>query len=433
MNFNLLTREEALNITNTTEVFYVSKRNVNGFDVEMYDYRLASYTDFFPENEKNRTEMRGLTFIFNKEKNKWERHIAMNKFFNVNQTTQWEYDDLKNKKIVALADKRDGSLILPVILPNGDVVMKTKMSFESPQADGAYEIYKNNQNYKDFIDYCEKNNIQTIWEYTSFDNQIVLSYSNKELFLLQARYKNTGEYICSDRLLTLSKKYNIPITEQYNIPLIKKIISFYTKEDIETFLVDKKFNTLKDMISILDKNILSEVDTFYYENKKGHIELLDFLLLSRNYIEKEEGVVITFEDGQMAKIKHMKYLQLHGLTTEATRENLLIETILNDHIDDVIAQLQNGDKKDFILDITKKVTKKFNHSVVEIKNIIKEYNGDRKEFALQYKNHELFSICMKVIQNPSEKYIEEKLKEYFINKTRSLKNAQEWIGNIENE
>lgn len=48
MNFYLPTREECQEIVKNNETFYCTSRNVDGFDVELYDYRLASYTDYFP-------------------------------------------------------------------------------------------------------------------------------------------------------------------------------------------------------------------------------------------------------------------------------------------------------------------------------------------------------------------------------------------------
>jgi len=428
MKFNLLSREECLEITKKSEAFYVSKRNHYGFDIEMYDYRLASYLDFFPENEnRNNTELRGLTFIFDKEKNVWNQHIAMNKFFNVNQTINWMIEDLKNKKIVAISDKRDGSLILPVKLPNGDIVMKTKMAFTSDQANAAQVIYNTNKNYQEFIKYCEENGIQTMFEYTSFDNQIVLSYSKKELVLLQARFKETGKYLNDIELVNISEKFNIPLTEQYNVEYLnEEILKYYTILSLNQILFEKRFNTFIQMVEFLEEYIKENELDVLNEN----ISTLDFLLLTRNYITDEEGFVVTFEDGQMAKIKHLKYLQLHGLTTEATRENLLIQTILEDNIDDVISQLLEGEKKDFIISITKKVTKKFNHSIVEVQEMLKDFNGDHKEFALKYSKNELFSIAMRCVSNPIESNISKNLKEFFIKQTNGLDKAKKWLENI---
>ena len=69
MKIYLPTREECQELVKNTEVFYCTKRNVNGFEVELYDYRLASFGDFV---NNNAFELRGLCFVNNN--GTWERN-----------------------------------------------------------------------------------------------------------------------------------------------------------------------------------------------------------------------------------------------------------------------------------------------------------------------------------------------------------------------
>ena len=62
---------------------------------------------------------------------------------------------------------------------------------------------------------------------------------------------------------------------------------------------------------------------------------LDLLLLSAEYIENKEGVVITFSNGKMAKQKHQHYMLLHGILADGLKEHILISKILNEEIDDL--------------------------------------------------------------------------------------------------
>jgi len=78
----LPTREEALQITENSEAFYVTERIIEGQKVEMYDYRLASLSDFV---DNDAFELRGLTFVYDEDSNEWDRNILLNKFFNINQ------------------------------------------------------------------------------------------------------------------------------------------------------------------------------------------------------------------------------------------------------------------------------------------------------------------------------------------------------------
>jgi len=165
------------------------------------------------------------------------------------------------------------------------------------------------------------------------------------------------------------------------------------------------------------------------------MKVLDLILLSKKFIENEEGVVITFFDNQMAKCKHSKYLELHGLIgPDAFRANLLIQSILNGTIDDVISNLVPGPKKDSIIEIEEKVTKKFNHLVIEWKELRRKYfndfREDRKTFAIKHSKDELFGSVMKKLNTSFkdvEKTAEEAIKEFILNKTKKLGDAEKWL------
>jgi len=86
MEFYLPSKEECDKICEQTDAFYKTERVIEGQEVVMYDYRLASISDF---RDYKAFELRGITFV--KNNNSWERNILMNKFFNVEQTT---FDDL---------------------------------------------------------------------------------------------------------------------------------------------------------------------------------------------------------------------------------------------------------------------------------------------------------------------------------------------------
>ena len=301
MEFYLLTREECQEIVKTSEAFYVTETEVEGYKVEMYDYRLASISDFV---DNKAFELRGLTFVLNPETNVWERNILMQKFFNVGQTVGWMEEDVKDKKIVRVQDKLDGSVISAVKFPNGEVRMKSKMSFTSEQAQMAQKLYNENENLRNMLEYSFSVGHSLVFELVSPENQIVLEYDDTKLVLLQIRDNENGEYYNS----TLNYWYS----ETYNI---ERALSY-----------------------------------------KGNFTNLNKLLKMKETEENIEGWIVTFEDGQLAKIKTTWYLQLHGLIgPDAFRENLLVETILNENIDDVISNLVPGVKKDKIIKLTENV------------------------------------------------------------------------------
>lgn len=420
----LPTREECQEIVKNTETFYCTKHNIMGYDVELYDYRLASFSDFV---NNNAWELRGICFIRN-DKGVWERNILMNKFFNINESameyhiiknkatneilfdgpdtdeeynemmsklapiykkeryikSSWMLEDIKHKKIVRIQDKLDGSVISFVKFPNGNILAKSKMSFISPQAIMAQKIFDENINLNKFISAALNDNYIPIFELVSPHNQIVLQYNNTELKLLHMRNKLTGKYLSYSEM----QKY------------------------INDF----------ELYDILAKEYTNE----YYSFEK--------LLELQKTEENIEGWVITLDDGQMIKIKTAWYFQMHGLTTETIRENLLIRTILEDNIDDVISLIPDGEKKEFIIQTTIKVQQKFNHLIVEYKKLrglyFNVYNEDKRKFADDYKKHELFGYVMKKIDTSFteiEEIAEKQIKEFILNNTRKLKDAQKFL------
>ena len=380
MKYHLKTREECQEIVKKSDAFYCTETEVEGFKVEMYDYRLASYTDF---EENQAYELRGLTFVYDSLIDKWERHIALNKFYNINQTIGWMYEEVHHKKIVSIADKRDGSLITFIRFPDGKILAKSKMSFISEQAVMAQKILDDDPLIYSTVSILLEQQLTPIFELTSPYNQIVLNYDNTELQLLQVRLSD-GSYINAVDLEDLASAWKIKMAEQF----------------------PSKYNNL---------------DT----------------LLERKLIEKDkEGYIGVFEDGQMFKIKTEWYLQLHGLVSGMTRENQLIETILEGNIDDVVSELLPGEKKDFINDVTELVNHKFNQLVEEFINLRKsyfiKYKEDRKEFAINNSKNSLFSGVMKTLNSTEgvEKLAEDEVKKHILHVTRSLGKAKEWLENL---
>lgn len=387
MNFHLPTREECQQIVKDSDAFYCSEKVIEGQRVEMYDYRLASHSDFFPEGLPSRVELRGLTFVEQPD-GTWQRNILLNKFFNVNQTIGWMYEDLKDKAITRAQNKEDGSIISFVKFSNGEVRAKSKMSFESPQAVMAQEIYNNSKIYAQFINDCIAAKLTPIFELVFPNNQIVLEYQETELILLHIRTHN-GDY--------------------------------FTRDEIKLMIYRTGFDGLDDVKITQDFHPLSTLD--------------NLLHLKETSQEPIEGWVVTFEDGQMAKIKTDKYLQLHGLIgPDAFRENLLIETILNGNIDDVISALTPGKKKEDIESLATLMDSHFNSLVVQFKELRRKYfqdfNENRKEFAIKHKGNPLFPSVMGTIRTSFrdvEEVAEKAVKQLVLKQCNTLAKAREYI------
>jgi len=165
----------------------------------------------------------------------------------------WMLHDIKDLEIEEVSNKEDGSAVRFLII-NGELMAKTKFSFESKQCLMAMEIVNKNEKLKNFILDTLNMNIAALFEIVSPLNKVVLIYKDTNLKLLQMRYEDTGDYIdiYNNELV---KKYNILKAPKENLEKIKYIAQKYSKKEAINILKEKKFNTLESFLDFLENNI----------------------------------------------------------------------------------------------------------------------------------------------------------------------------------
>jgi T4 RnlA family RNA ligase len=380
------TYDEAVQMCNggnkKNAIFYENKYVVDNYNVSVFNYRLAQFTDFTnPIKGKdyiNGYEMRGLTYVFNEDGSVFKRYLLLEKFFNLNQVTESMYNVVKDYEIKYINNKEDGSIASFIKLPNGKVVGKSKMSFESDQAFGINKIYNTNEEVKKFVDWTLDNDITAIFEYVSPHNRIVLRYTGEELILLKMRDNNTGKHL--------------------------------------------------DISNYLDK--IGNIKVANFEEKRSLDELIELMKVEEN----KEGYVIHSIDNEgndfFYKMKTEWYRNLHSIyTNDLYHEDKLIKLIIDEKIDDIIGELKDDDslrKKvdDIILIIRMCITENINR-IQDLYNVYKKLNSI-KEFAIKYHNDEYFSDTMKYIKN-NDISLEDLVKERILKKTNRLEKAREFI------
>jgi T4 RnlA family RNA ligase len=353
------TYEQALELCSVEEApFYESKMVVDGFNVSVFNYRLAQYKDFaYPIPDKpdlKGYEMRGLTFVFNEDGSLYNRYVLLEKFFNLNQVPESLYSVVKNYKIKFVNNKEDGSIASFVKLPNGKIVGKSKMGFDNDQADGINRVYKTNKEVKSLVDWALNNNIVPIFEYVAPNNRIVLRYPSEELILLRLRDNVTGKHI--------------------------------------------------DIRDHLDKVGSIRVAPF-----EDDVRDLDHLVeLTATQVDKE-GSIVTCEDEHgrdfFFKLKTPWYCERHGLLTQDLyREHIIIGYILDDKIDDILGQIPE-DEKEAHIRINKIITivkKSISDKVSEIERVYEQFvkSGiSKKDYAInQRKGNPNFGFVMNMVK-----------------------------------
>jgi T4 RnlA family RNA ligase len=353
-------------------LFFEQKYVINGYNVSIFDYKLA-YADVFinPVGGKDYSahELRGLTFIFNHDGSLYKQYILLAKFFNINQCVTTEYDAIKHYKIEVVQEKMDGSVVSFVKFPNGDVLGKSKASFISDMAVAATDIYNNDPLIKKFVDDMFENDITPIFEYISPYNRVVIKYSVEELILLQLRDNKTGEYL-----------------------------------SLNSVLEGVKCAPVCDIT-------------------------LDELIGSSKTLEGIEGYVVRFDNGVLVKNKTKWYFERHNLFTETlSRENDIIALVLNDTIDDVLANVGEVAKTVNVELIQKKLNKYISSKVSSTEDLLLDFDGDIKEFSLKNEKHVDFGFAMGVINGRGD--LVGQIKKTIIKKTYFLMNAKDFLSKI---
>lgn len=363
-------------------LFYESKHNVDGFNISIFNYRLAQPANFEQPIDGNKVikahELRGLTFVFNKDGSLYNRYLMLDKFWNMNQSPCSMYSIVKDYKIKSIYNKEDGSIASFVQLPNGRVIARSKTSFLSDQAIEIQKIYDRWPNVREFVNFCMDEDIIPIFEYVSPTNRIVLSYANTDLILLRMRDNKTGEYL--DLADYTSKLDGITVAPSVN-------------------------------------------------------HSLDELIELKDVVEGKEGWIVQFENGKMLKLKTKWYCDLHGLfTQELNRENTLISLIVDEKIDDIIAQLgeDEGEKRKEVDKLADIINMEIIRVTAEVDKLLNDWDTDsnssefyrKKHFALKYSKNHYFPIAIGVINGKDKT---ELIKGRIKDQTKNLLQARKWL------
>lgn len=191
----LPTLNQCLEICEKNKSFKCKKETIEGYEVYIFNYFLASYNDFvmpFEGCEVDARELRGLTFVIDGDKEICFPFI--HKFFNINENPSTLESKIADIGIRSVLTKYDGSAISFIKFPNGVVRAKTKYSFVSEQAKTAQALYESDENIRNMVEELIQLGLHPLFEYTSFRNKIVIQYDKSELILLQVR-DNDGKYI----------------------------------------------------------------------------------------------------------------------------------------------------------------------------------------------------------------------------------------------
>lgn len=291
------------------------------------------------------------------------------KFFNLGEHTVHNHllGKIPYYNYFDVFNKMDGSLGILYQLPDGDWKISTRGSFESEQAIIGTEIWKNKYNgikldnydlqseLKSMIDIFRKYTI--LFEIIYPDNKIVVDYGNqRDLILLGAVHKETGEEFGYEELLKLSERIGCPMTQYYGR------IAY---------------------------------------NRKA------FLKVEANIPDGNEGFVLVFDNGLRVKVKSDEYVRLHRLITQCSTKSIWDLLRNGQGVKELLDRVPN----DFYVWVATKEAEylnSYNEIELECINVIRfkpEYNN-RKELAEYIKKHKYPHILFAMIdEKPYDEHI----------------------------
>ena len=307
-----------------------------------------------PESDWLR-ECRGITF--GPDGNIASR--TFHKFFNVNERVDTKEAVINWSDIHATYDKRDGSMISPVLL-DGKLVYKTKKSFDNDISQKVNALFNaSTPEYKLSYDLLTCAIAATpLFEYTAPDNRIVLKYNEPKLTLLAVRDNVSGRYWTHNEIADVCNDYQVNL--------------------VDKCLIDTSVTGWLDNL----KEVLANTDNF-------------------------EGFVFVSNTGERYKWKCAWYDFLHHNCTFTTERNIA-EMVIDETVDDFKAYcISIGDtelfnKVEAIETRTCNVLKSIADTVESTVSANKLL--DVKDFCLTFKEHSLFHLMIALYRQKEVNY-----------------------------
>jgi len=316
--------------------FYHVDHLLDGEHFRVFNYRLASYTDFL---KPNALESRGIMFRIDSDGTPLElAALPPKKFFNNKENPL--VMDVDFSKTELIMEKMDGSLMTAYRWPStGGIRLKSKTSLTSEQANAANDfLYRNEHSdlYTFLIHMTLIEKYSVSLEYCAPQFRIVVPVQNESLTVLCARDLRTGETMPYSKL----------------------------KKEME------KFNCEKYLV----KNIMDEIPSD---------KILEFIENIPSMNDGREGFVI-LADGMLTKHKQNWYVSAHKAKDDINSDRKLFECVVNQAQDD-IRSLFNDDP--YVLGridmMEQKVKKIYNDYVNRAVKYVEEHKAkDVKTFAI---------------------------------------------------
>lgn len=363
MNKQIELFNQLVELVTTNEAFYKQEFKLDDSIYWIFNYRLATYTDFLAPGA---LWCRGTMFEVS-ETGEFVRlaSLPMPKFWNLNENPSTMNLDLD--QIDWIEVKSDGSL-MSTYIHNGELRLKSKGSLFSEQAIDAMKWLDRpeNERLKNILEDIAKSKVgYTVnLEWVAPWNRIVLGYSEPKLIVLN----------------------------------VMEILS----------------------IDWIERNVIEFVFHDYMNapaNMQAGMSHKEFIEQVPSMTDDIEGFIFVMSNGQRVKIKTDKYISLHHAKDSVNNPRRLFECVLDEGVDDLRSMFATDQVAMDLIDATeKKVAHLYNHMVKTVEEKYEENKHlDRKDFAIKVQGeveHMYFSLIMNLYIGRKNDYKEFMKKRY---------------------
>lgn len=272
-----------------------------------------------------RRECRGL--IFDQAGNIMARRL--HKFFNINEREETLHHSIDLSQPHIILEKLDGSMITPIQV-GPYIRWATKMGITDVSMNAEVFIAQN-PHYVEFADREMDLDHTPIFEWCSNKNKIVVEHPKDRLVLLAIRENVSGKYLPYETIVSKAEEYGVDYVKAY----------------------------------------------------PGTVSSMQHLIDTTRSSEGIEGWIIRFDSGHMVKIKGDWYVRIHKNKDLISLEKNLIELIVNEKLDDVLAFLDSGDR-DALISFQKLFWEGFDNQLnayTKYYNLVKSSGLDKKSYA----------------------------------------------------
>ena len=212
------------------------------------------------------------------------------KFFNVGEREETVINKINLYEPHVVLEKLDGSMIRPIPTKEG-FRLATKAGITDVAMNAEYFI-ADKKYYRLFILKSIQKGFTPIFEWCSRKNRIVVDYPEDQLILTGIRDNDTGYYVTHEVMKNYASAWSIPV------------------------------------VKAVDGLDVQNIDLFVKQVREW---------------DDGEGIVIRFDSGHMVKIKSDEYVLRHKSKDQISQEKNVLQTILDDSVDDLVPLLTPED------------------------------------------------------------------------------------------